>query len=89
MDLEDYPIVWDQENLRQPAGEVNLRAGDTRPGSSLGSSADHSSAAVPTSPNKESAFAWMAARISWELRLDELRRTAELSHARRTAGESL
>jgi hypothetical protein len=69
----------------QLAGEMDLRAGDTRPRSSLGLPADHSSAAVPTSPNKESAFGSMAGRIGWELRLDELRRTTELSHARTTA----
>lgn len=88
IDLGDYPVLCDEGRSRQLAGDVNLRAGDTRTSSSFGSSADPSSAAVLTSPKKESAVAWMAARISWELRLDELRRSADYSRAPTTAGES-
>jgi predicted RNase H-like HicB family nuclease len=49
----------------------------------MGSTPDHSRAAVASSPSKETALAWLTSRIRWEVRLDALRSThaAELSHS--------
>jgi hypothetical protein len=75
IDLAAYPVPWDEEQLRHASSEVNIRASDAGISSPVGSPADYPSAALPTSPNKKSAFTWMAGRIHWELRLEELRRT--------------
>jgi hypothetical protein len=72
IDLGTLPVLWEEEHLRHLASEVDVRAGDPPSSRSVGS-ANHTSAAGPTPPNKERAFAWMAGRIGWELRLNELR----------------
>jgi hypothetical protein len=74
-DLVDYPLLWDEDQLRPIASEVHFHAGDPPTSSSVGSPADHSGTSVSSSPSEQSAFAWMADRIQWELRLDELRGT--------------
>ena len=75
IDLTAFPPPWDEDQLQHLASEVILSGGDVWSSRAVSSPVDHSSAAAPTSPNKESVFAWMAGRIRWELRLEELRDT--------------
>lgn len=72
IDLDSLPVLWDDEQLPHLASDVNTRVDDRPTTSSLGHTADPPRGAVPTSPIGEGALAWMASRLRWELRLEEL-----------------
>lgn len=75
IDLAALLILWEDEQLRYLTSHGNPLANDSAAGGAVGSTWDHASAAVPSTPGKETALAWTASRVCWEQRLDELRST--------------
>jgi hypothetical protein len=69
------------------ASRANGVADGSQSWTSLPSTVARPSEALATTPNKTTAFVWMADRLCWEHRLEELRtaKAAELQHSPRAS----